>query len=210
MPFKGKLSNTARAVEQRTRAALRDSEHKALEMAKDSDRAAKYQLKKKLLKDPEYVKASATEQEKCLTKEEEKLAERRFKDKKSGKLSQYFITYFCLHIIAEWLETRLLGVHSKWDDIEHQVDIRKHDRTLAKLDSLTKKPSQSRSKARGEERLFGSGGALEKIMRDEYARGLKKLKTSSFESQAAKEEWEKFRDDLTPEELAILTREDWQ
>jgi hypothetical protein len=113
MPFKGKLSNTARAVKQRTQAALRDSEHKALEIAKDSDRAAKYQLKKKLLKDPKYVKASATEQEKCLTKEEEKLAKRRFKDKKSSKLSQYFITYFCLHIIAKWLETRLLGVHSK-------------------------------------------------------------------------------------------------
>jgi hypothetical protein len=210
VPFKGKLSDSARAIEQRTRAALRDEEATAVERAKDSDRAARYQLKKRLEKDPEYVKASLMQREKRLAKEEEKLADRRFQDNKSGKLSQFFITYLYLRYTAEWLETKLISVHSKWDNIKHQVDIRKHDRTLDKLKGLKEKQPKSKDRARGEEQLFGSGGALEKIMRDEYTRGVKMLETNSFESQAAKEEWEKFRDELDPEELAMVTGQDWQ
>jgi hypothetical protein len=58
VPFKGKLSDSARAIKQRTQAALRNKEAIAVERAKDSDRAARYQLKKRLKKDPEYIKAS--------------------------------------------------------------------------------------------------------------------------------------------------------
>jgi hypothetical protein len=101
VPFKGKLSNSTRAIEQRTRAALRNKEATAVERAKDSDRATRYQLKKRLKKDPKYIKASLIQQEKRLTKEEEKLTNRRFQDNKSSKLSQFFITYLYLRYTAE-------------------------------------------------------------------------------------------------------------
>ncbi|KNG52895.1 hypothetical protein TW65_09277, partial [Stemphylium lycopersici] len=55
-----------------------------------------------------------------------------------------------------------------------------------------------------------SGGILEKIMRRTYHDGLQKLKDNSFDSKEAKEEWQHFRDGLTPEELAVVTNKDWK
>ena len=45
-------------------------------------------------------------------------------------------------------------------------------------------------------------------MRDEYTHGLKKLKTNSFETPAAKAEWEKFCNNLLPKTLAVVTSRD--
>ncbi|KNG47152.1 hypothetical protein TW65_06140 [Stemphylium lycopersici] len=38
----------------------------------------------------------------------------------------------------------------------------------------------------------------------------KKLEDNSFNSKEAKEEWQRFRDGLTPEELAVVTNKDWE
>ena len=46
-------------------------------------------------------------------------------------------------------------------------------------------------------------------MRDEYRRGLEKLKINGFESKVAKEEWEEFRNNLSPELLVLVANEHW-
>jgi hypothetical protein len=88
--------------------------------------------------------------------------------------------------------------------------MRKHSATLSKLDNAERDRPNKEEGSRAAKRVFGSGGVLEKAMRDEYRRGLKKLKTNSFETPAAKAEWEKFRDDMSPKTLAVVTSKDWQ
>ena len=88
--------------------------------------------------------------------------------------------------------------------------MRKHSAALSKLGNAAQGPPYKEEGSRAAKRVFGSGGVLEKAMRDEYRRGLKKLKTNSFETPAAKAEWEKFRDDLSPKTLAVVTSKDWQ
>jgi hypothetical protein len=63
------------------------------------------------------------------------------------------------------------------------------------------KPTSSRAA----KRLFGSSGALEKIMRDEYRQGLAKLQANSFETKAEKDEWVNFHNDLSPQDLALVS-----
>ena len=46
-------------------------------------------------------------------------------------------------------------------------------------------------------------------MRRTYNEGLHKLKTNTFKSKEAKEEWQRFRDKMSPEELAVVTDEHW-
>ena len=46
-------------------------------------------------------------------------------------------------------------------------------------------------------------------MRNEYRRGLEKLNINGFESKAAKEEWEEFRNNLSPALLASVANEHW-
>jgi hypothetical protein len=87
--------------------------------------------------------------------------------------------------------------------------MKNHQVALNKLGEATPKQKGAPAKSRAAQRLFGSGGAWEKIVRDEYWRGLKKLNTNSFETKAAKEEWEKFRNELSPEELALVMDEQW-
>ena len=70
--------------------------------------------------------------------------------------------------------------------------------------------SSSSNPNRAAQRVFGSGGALMKITRDEYRRGLKKLMTNSFKSPAEQKEWEDFRDGLSPETLAIVSAKKWE
>ena len=47
-------------------------------------------------------------------------------------------------------------------------------------------------------------------MRRTYNNGLQKLQDNSFESKEAKKEWEQWRDGMTPEELSMVTSEDWE
>ena len=84
VPFKGQLSNSARAITQRTWASMRDEEEQAIESAGTADRSAKYQLKKKLSKDGAYQSASQDQQKAMLSAAEEELAAKRFRACKSG------------------------------------------------------------------------------------------------------------------------------
>ena len=95
-PFRGVLSSSARAIEQRNRAALRDHESKTIEAAKAADRAAKTQLKKKLEKQPEYITLSKASKTQYFTERHEELEQKRFEEKKSSKLSQFLITHIDL------------------------------------------------------------------------------------------------------------------
>jgi hypothetical protein len=42
-------------------------------------------------------------------------------------------------------------------------------------------------------------------MRNTYKEGLAKLNSNSFESKEAKAEWQRFVEELTPEEIALVT-----
>ena len=181
-----------------------------MEAANASDRAAKYQLKKKLGAQATYQSASKDQQEARLAIEWERVSASRFESCQSGMLLQYIITYLYWLDIAEWLERQLQDVHKKWDDIERQVDMRKHSTTLKKLDQATQDAPTKQMGSRAAERLYGSGCIWEKLTRNEYREGLQKLNTNSFESQAAKEEWEKFRDSLSPNILAMVSAPSWQ
>jgi hypothetical protein len=84
-------------VAQRDRKATFTAKEEALVAAGDADRSAKSNLIKKIRKvekegDVVYVKA-----------ETEKLKEKRYKEKKSSKLTQLFITVLYLQAAEEWL-----------------------------------------------------------------------------------------------------------
>jgi len=189
VPHKGSLSNSTRAIAHRDRSALLNAEGKALEAARAADRAARYNLKKRLKKTEAYNKAKENMQEEILRSEQEKLDENRYRAMKSGKLSQLFITGLYLQASAEWLEPALDIVHKKWDRIFHEVDLRKHTRALEKVSQVTTTPHTGNS-SRTYTRIYSSGGVLEKIMRRTYNNGLQKLQDNSFESKEAKKEWE--------------------
>lgn len=133
MPFKGELSNSTRAVQQRDRNATRDMETKAIDDAHAADRQAKYQLKKRIKKSARYQALGDVAQKALLTTEEEKLNESRFDSKKSGKLSHLFITSLYLLGIGEWMIAELGRVHKKWDEIYHKVALQQHETSLEKL-----------------------------------------------------------------------------
>ncbi|KAG9380025.1 Dimer-Tnp-hAT domain containing protein [Pyrenophora tritici-repentis] len=177
VPYTGSLSGSARAIAQRERKALFDKEEKVLESVRTADRSAKYQLKKSLLQQPKYKLANSARQAKLLEKEWDILSEKRFTQKKS----------------AEWLETNLTHVHRKWDAITKQVDMRKHEITIAKVLSKDDKPTHDIS-GRGIARIYGSA----------------KLNNNDFESKEAKREFEKFVEELTPDEMKVVTDNDWQ
>ncbi|KAG9384494.1 hypothetical protein A1F94_004041 [Pyrenophora tritici-repentis] len=177
VPYTGSLSGSACAIAQRERKALFDKEEKVLESVRTADRSAKYQLKKSLLQQPKYKLANSAREAKLLEKEWDILSEKRFTQKKS----------------AEWLETNLTHVHRKWDAITKQVDMRKHEITIAKVLSKDDKPTHDIS-GRGIARIYGSA----------------KLNNNDFESKEAKREFEKFVEELTPNEMKVVTDNDWQ
>jgi len=80
------LSTSARAVAQRNRDAMRTLEEKILDRAKAADRSAKYQLKRKIDKSDEHQGLAEEEKEVLIEAKYEELAERRYTQKKSGKL----------------------------------------------------------------------------------------------------------------------------
>jgi hypothetical protein len=207
--YKGPFSHTARAIRQRDLAASRSKEEQALASAASADRAAKYQLKKNLLKDATYAALSTNEQETFLNKEWEKVEAKRFKEKSSRMLSQSFITRLYLQAIDEWLSNALELAHKKWRKIQNELDLRRHKQTLGKLQEAGNSSLSTDSQTRADVRLYGSGGVVEKLLRKVYKEGEQKLQSDSFESQDEKDEWLKFCEGLSKEELAICVSEDW-
>ncbi|KAG9381552.1 hypothetical protein A1F94_007206 [Pyrenophora tritici-repentis] len=86
--------------------------------------------------------------------------------------------------------------------------MRKHEITIAKVLSKDDKPTHDIS-GRGIARIYGSGGVLQKILRKTYQEGLAKLNNNDFESKEAKREFEKFVEELTPDEMKVVTDNDW-
>jgi hypothetical protein len=117
---------------------------------------------------------------------------------------------FYLHIIAEWLTAKLHTCHRKWEQIEQEVDMRRLQATLTKGEDGPRTEKASAA-SRGERRVYGAGGVVEKLLRDEYQRGLRKMCTSSFKSKAAKEEWLVFVEQLDKDGLlGLVTDDDWE
>jgi hypothetical protein len=201
-PFKGPLSASSRAVAQRDRKATFTAEEEALVAAGDADRSAKSNLMKKIRKvekegDVVYVKA-----------ETEKLEEKRYKEKKSSKLTQLFITVLYLQAAEEWLQAKLRAIHKKWDNVYHQVDLRELQPVLEGLKATQEGTPIKGSRAA--ERLFSSGGLLEKLTREHYYQGLNNLVDKTFPNKEAKSEWVAWVKTLTPSELAMVNARDWE
>lgn len=87
------LSSNTRAVQQRQRDATQSTKEQALKKARDADRQAVKQLKNKLGKDESHVKLSERDQAAAFERAKEAMVERRFREKKSGTLSQTLITF---------------------------------------------------------------------------------------------------------------------
>jgi hypothetical protein len=171
---------------------------------------AKHQLKKKMEKDKGYMQSSKATQTAVFAKLEEELDERRFRAQSSGKLSHYLITVNYLHALAEWLEGALKKVHSKWDAIQVEIDMRQHQSVLGKRKRSENDEKKSSKMPRPLKHLLGIGGAIEQIERVEYFRGLELLQKNGFKSPAEKQQWVEWRDNLEPDLLARLTDEQWQ
>jgi hypothetical protein len=118
--------------------------------------------------------------------------------------------------IGEWLEAELLKTHKKWDAIDHEMNMRKHQAAMKKAGQVggetpaAAAAASSSNSSRAAERVFGASGALMKITRDEYRRGLKKLNANTFKSPTEQKEWEDFRDSLSPTTLAIVSAKKWE
>ncbi|KAJ8115211.1 hypothetical protein OPT61_g3093 [Boeremia exigua] len=196
VPFKGELSSNTRAVQQRNRLALQTKEEAAIKKASDADRSAKYQARAKVQQSEAYLSGTPAEKAALIAKAEEDTLQRRF-DKAAS---------------AEWLENKLAAVKRKWDSIQHKIDLRKHKTVI---DSQPKDTNKIPTAARTTEgqagvRIYGAGGTFEKLLRQEYQRGLSHLTANTFSSTDAKREWEAFRDSLSPKSLAIVLADDWE
>jgi hypothetical protein len=64
--------------------------------------------------------------------------------------------------------------------------------------------------SRAAERLFSSGGLLEKLTREHYHQGLNDLVNKTFPNKEAKSEWVAWIKTLTPSELAMVNARDWE
>jgi hypothetical protein len=87
--------------------------------------------------------------------------------------------------------------------------MRQHQRALEKVSEADQSSSTTKHQGCSHLWLFGLGVALKKIMRNTYKEGLAKLNNNSFESKEAKAEWQTFMDELTLEEMALVTDEHW-
>jgi hypothetical protein len=88
--------------------------------------------------------------------------------------------------------------------------MRQHQKSLEKLAEVNRSSSAKPHTTRGHERLYSSGGTLEKIMRNTYQEGLAKLNGNCFSSKQDKEEWQRFVDELSPDELAMVSDSQWK
>lgn len=107
------------------------------------------------------------------------------------------------------MESALSSTHKKWSKIQNEIDKKQHKQILR--DAATPAPASPPPLAyRSGQRVFGSRGTLEVLLRKEYQKGLSKLNTNSFESKEAKEAFLAFTKDLTPKELAIAQDTEWE
>ncbi|KAJ8111992.1 hypothetical protein OPT61_g5543 [Boeremia exigua] len=196
VPFKGELSSNTRAVQQRNRLALQTKEEAAIKKASDADRSAKYQARAKVQQSEAYLSGTPDERAALIAKAEEETLQRRF-DKSAS---------------AEWLENKLAVVNRKWDSIQHEIDLRKHQAVMdSQLKDTNKIPTAARTtEGQAGVRIYGAGGTFEKLLRQEYQRGLRHLTANTFSSPDAKREWEAFRDSLSPKSMAIVLADDWE
>ncbi|CAN9144786.1 unnamed protein product [Alternaria alternata] len=191
-PYKGNLSTTHRAIAQRNRAATQDDEAKALVAARNADRGARHNLKKKLNKDKGYNNLDERDQKKIMEQRWEKVAEKRFEN----------------HSSAEWLEAQLQVAHTKWENAYHEADLRRHQ---SKVEAALEADDPKEDKMpRVHQRIHGRYGVLDVIQRKAYFEGQEQLKNNSFDSKKQKERYQEWVDGLKPEELAIYMDKDWE
>jgi hypothetical protein len=172
VPFKGELSNSNQAMAQRDRAASLDEEGKAIERAKASDRSAKRQLHKKVKASETYLAQSEEDRDMYLQAQEEEAATKRYKEKRSGKLSLFFITTVYLLSVAKWIENALSAAHKKWSAIQNEIDKRRHQRAVGKAQESDNASLTQLIVSRLGTRLFSSSSIYENILRREYETGL--------------------------------------
>jgi hypothetical protein len=63
---------------------------------------------------------------------------------------------------------------------------------------------------RAAERLYASGGILEKLMRENYQEGLVKFQHKSFPNQEEKDQWIAWVKGLDKKERAIVRSKSWE
>jgi hypothetical protein len=118
--------------------------------------------------------------------------------------------------IGEWLKAELLKTHKKWDAIDHEINIRKHQAAMKKAGQVRGETpavaaaASSSNSSCAAKRVFSASGALMKITWDEYRQGLKKLNANTFKSPTKQKEWEDFCDSLSPTTLAIVSAKKWE
>jgi hypothetical protein len=100
-------------------------------------------------------------------------------------------------------------VETKWADIQTEVSRRKLNAVLGTKEEELEELDYDHE-SRQSLRMYGSGGAYEKIMRDCYHEGLSKMNNNSFESKDEREEWEQFVATMSPEMLAVVQDTEWR
>lgn len=98
-----------------------------------------------------------------------------------------------------------MRVHKKWADIQDVIDQKAFKNATSKpatSSSATSEKLLGRSTAR----VWGSGGALDKIIRKAYRDGKKKLDTHSFKNAEEKAEYMQFVQELTREEMEMVSQ----
>lgn len=209
MPYKGRLSESDRAVAQRDKARLRNEEQQALHAAGNADRAAKHQAKKKLKRQKSYQAMSRAAQRAALKTAQEAVEQKRLINRQSGTLLKPSITVLYLPIVVKWLRPALAAIHEKWAEAPLPTDPRRHSKVLEGA-SVSKDHPGAAPPNRAALRIYGGGGALELIMRNTYRDGFANLQANSFESQEAKKEWTDFVARLEPSELVMVKDEHWR
>ncbi|RYO39073.1 hypothetical protein AA0113_g11248 [Alternaria arborescens] len=113
-PYKGNLSTTHRAIAQRNRAATQDNEAKALVAARNADRGARHNLKKKLNKDKGYNNLDERDQKKIMEQRWEKVAEKRFENHSSDGLKPEELA---IYIDKDWEQLELPPIELESDHL---------------------------------------------------------------------------------------------
>ena len=111
---------------------------------------------------------------------------------------------------AAWLEGKLDQVHLKWMKIQHKIDRKKHQHIINKPLDAHKSPATQGFENRGDQRVLGDGGVVQMLEHKIYQEGLVKLNNNSFADKAEKEEWFKFVAQLSPKELVMVQKTDFE
>ncbi|KAF2259103.1 hypothetical protein CC78DRAFT_592988 [Lojkania enalia] len=101
------------------------AKEKAIKSAYAANRSAKSAKKRQLQKSAEYMALGEEEKKKMLDEAIKAIAEKRFNNHKSG----------------DWLEARLKAVYLKWEHIDQEISLRRHQAVLLKATSQEKDAS---------------------------------------------------------------------